>query len=168
MFDAAITARAGRAGLACLAAFALVILSVLVAEAVYGPRTTIGANYQQWSTTTSLDGTNLGGCANTTSCYILFGVPPQQKALIVRHVSCGVGVSAGGLLSGGLLTRKGQAFPGRVTVLVPVHMTGVYRVVNSPVMHLVESGERPVVFLSNSTSSSWAVECSISGTLTQP
>jgi hypothetical protein len=65
-------------------------------------------------------------------------------------------------------TRKGQAFPGRVTVLVPVHMTGVYRVVNSPVMHLVESGERPVVFLSNSTSSSWAVECSISGTLTQP
>jgi hypothetical protein len=168
MFNAAILARAGRAGLAGLAALTLIILSALVAEAVYGPRTTIGANYQQWSTTTSLDGTSAGGCANTSSCYILFGVPPQQKALIVRHVSCGVGVSAGGLSSGALFTRKGQTFPGRVTVLVPVHMTGAYRVVNSPVMHLVEAGERPVVFLSNNTSSSWGVECSISGTLTQP
>jgi hypothetical protein len=41
--------------------------------------------------------------------------------------------------------------------------------VNSPVMHLVESGERPKVFFVNSSAAAnWSFnECTISGTLQQ-
>ena len=168
MFNAAIMERAGRAGLACLAGSVLVILSAVVAEAFYGPRTTIGANYQQTSNTTSLDGINEGDCVGVSVCYILLQVPPQQKALIVQHVSCIVIVSAGEISNGLLRTRKGQTFPLRHTRLVPVLTTGSTWVVNSPVKHLGESGERPVVSFANSAAAHWSVECSISGTLTQP
>jgi hypothetical protein len=167
MFNAATIARAGRAGLACLAGFALVILSALVAEAVYGPRTTIGANYQQTSTTQSTDGINAGSCIGVPNCYLLLQVAPQQKSLIVQHVSCVVTVSAGEVFFGRLQTRKGQTFPLRHTHLVST--TGLGWLVNSPVKHLVESGERPLIlFANNSAASNWSIECSISGTLQQP
>jgi hypothetical protein len=168
MFNAATIARAGRAGLACLVGSVLVILSALVAEAFYGPRTTIGANYQQTSNTMSTDGINEGVCVGVSVCYILLQVPPQQKALIVQHVSCIIIVTAGEISNGLLRTRKGQTFPLRHTRLVPVLTTGTTWVVNSPVKHLGESGERPVVSFPSSAAATWTIECSISGTLQQP
>jgi hypothetical protein len=50
---------------------------------------------------------------------------------------------------------------------VPVPTTGTWSVVNSPVRHLVESGERPLVSLFNSAIADWLAECTISGTLQQ-
>jgi hypothetical protein len=69
MLNAATVARVGRA---CLAGFALVILSASLAAATYGPRTTIGNNYQQTSNTESANGIDQGSCVNTTNCYVLF------------------------------------------------------------------------------------------------
>jgi len=152
---------------ACVAGFALVILSASLAGAEYGPRTKIGNNYQQTSTTLSTDGSTQANCNGGFACYALFSVPPGQKALVVQHVSCRVSVNAGSLLNGRLQTRKGQTFPLRRTHLVPVPTTGTWSVVNSPVRHLVESGERPLVSLFNSAIADWLAECTISGTLQQ-
>ena len=150
---------------ACLAGFAIVILPASLAEAEYGPRTKIGPNYQQSSTTTSTHGITAGNCTGSLNCVVLFQVPPGQKPLIVQHVSCRVSVSAGGLNYGLLQTRKGQAFPLRQTNLVPVPTTGNWSIVNSPVMHLVGSGERPAVFISNNAFANWTAQCTISGRL---
>ena len=164
------TANVARAGRACLAGFALVILSASLAEAIYGPRTKIGANYQQTSTTMSLHGFTEESCNGNAGCVVLFQRPLGQKPLIVQHVSCRVNINAGSLRSGVLQTWKGSTstFPRKRTYLVPVPTGGNVWVVNSPVMHLVESGERPVVLLTNSAVIGWFVECSISGTLQQP
>jgi hypothetical protein len=166
------TAKVARIGCACLAGPAgvvLVILSASLAEATYGPRTTIGANYQQTSNTRSADGIIEGNCFGVDSCWVLFQPAPQQKALIVQHVSCHLVVSAGELQVGTLLNRKGQLLPLRSMDLLPVPTTVARWVVNSPVMHLVKSGERPVVSFLNSTNANWSVlECSISGRLQQP
>ena len=159
-------ARACRAGLAGIAGFALVILPASLAEATYGPRTKIGTNYQQSSSTTSPNGLTEGSCDGLLICNVLFQVTPAQKALIVQHVSCRVQVSAGSLRYGRLGTRQGQTFPLRHTLLVPVPTASGHLVVNSPVLHLVESGERPVVFFENSvTPGLWFAECTISGQL---
>jgi hypothetical protein len=157
-----------RAGRACLAGLALVMLSAPIAEAVYGPRTVIGANYQQTSTTTSTNGITEGACNSTAICYILFQAPPQ-KALIVQHVSCRVAVRSGALFDGSLETEKGKAFPLKHTHLVPVPTTSTELwLVNSPVMHLVKLGEKPNVHFRNSRVAEWIIECSISGQLTEP
>jgi len=156
-------ARACRAG---LAGFALVILSASLAEATYGPRTKIGTNYQQTSTTTSENAINEGNCSGGNTCFVLFQVPPGQKSLIVQHVSCRLGVSPGtNLLYGWLQTRNGQDFPLRRTSFVPVPTADIWWVVNSPVMHLVKAGERPVVLFVNSAGANWSAECTISGKL---
>jgi hypothetical protein len=163
MFKAATLART------CLAGLALVVLSASLANAIYGPRTTIGNNYQQTSSTTSPDGTNAGNCNGVATCYVLFQVTPAQKPLIVQHVSCRASISAGGLLYGYLRSRNGQTVPLRRTHLLPVNTTGTWWVVNSPVMHLLESGERPVVFFQNSATANWGnMDCNISGQLKQP
>ena len=159
MFKAATLART------CLAGFALVILSASLAGAVFGPRTKIGDNYQQTSTTTSTNGTTEGSCNNIGFCYVLFQVTPAQKPLIIQHVSCRVSVSAGGLTWGHLRSRKGQSSPLKHTFLLPVNTTGNFWAVNSPVMHLLETGERPVVLVSNSAGANWSLQCNISGVL---
>jgi hypothetical protein len=155
---------------ACLVGSALVILSASLAQAEYGPRTTIGANYQQTSTTTSINGIAEGSCNGNSVCFILFQVTPAQKPLIVQHVSCTALVSAGGLTSASLRTRMGQTFPIKRTALLPVNLTSTISAVNSPVMHLFESGERAVVILGNNgVIANWSfVECNISGQLKQP
>ena len=154
---------------ACLAGSALVILSASLAQAEYGPRTTIGANYQQTSTTTSINGIAEGSCNGNSFCYILFQAAPAQKPLIVQHVACGAFVSAGGLNAATLRTRKGQTFPLKRTNLAPVNFTSTWWAVNTPVMHLLESGERAFVVLSNSGIATWTfVECNISGKLIGP
>jgi hypothetical protein len=160
MFKAATLARACRAG------FALAILSASLAQADYGPRTTIGNSYQQTSTTPSANGINEGSCSGLSDCHILFQAAPQQKRLIVQHMACLVVVSAGDLHFGSILTRKGQTL--KRTYLLPVHTTSGFWVVNTPVMHLFESGERPLVRFLNSTNANWGVECNISGRLQQP
>ena len=63
MWKAIDVARACRA---CLAALPLLILSASLAEALYGPRTTIGTHYQQMSTTTSTDGIDQGSVPTLT------------------------------------------------------------------------------------------------------
>ena len=161
MFKAATLART------CLAGLALVVLSASLANAIYGPRTTIGKNYQQWSSTESNDGVNSGNC-NSTFCYLVFQAIPQQQPLIVQHVACRATVTTGGLTLVRLGTRKGPTFQNRNTPLVPVYTTGNYWAVNSPVMHLLKSGERPYVFFFNSTAATWGLDCSISGRLQQP
>ena len=162
-----ITANAARFRRAHLAGFALVILSASLAEAEYGPRTKIGANYQQSSTTRSTNGIDPdpGSCSGVINCYVLFQVPPAQKALVVQHMSCRGHVTAGGLYTGYLRTRKGGTVPLRRTPILPVNTAAGWWVVISPVMHLVESGERPLVYLANSASANWVVECTISGKL---
>jgi hypothetical protein len=167
MWNAANVARVGRSCSVCLAGLALVDLPASLAEAAYGPRTKIGKNYQQSSNTRSTNGSTEGSCNGFGFCYILFGLPSGQKALIVQHVSCLVSVAAGSLLYGSLRTRKGQTFPFRRTALMAVPTTtGTRWVVNSPVMHLVQSGERPFVFLQNSTNANWgSTICTISGKL---
>src|SRR5215207_9080880 len=96
MYKPATNTQAGRAW---LAGFAFVILSAALAQADYGPRTLIGDNYQQTSFTVSPNGIIEGSCNGTGYCYVLFQVPLGQKPLIVRHVSCRLLVSAGGLFS---------------------------------------------------------------------
>jgi hypothetical protein len=161
------TATITRTSRACLAASALVILSVSLAEAAYGPRTKIGNNYQQTSTTKSSDGSTEGSCNGGNTCYVLFQLPPAQKPLIVQTVSCRVLVNAGGLDYAWLRSRKASVIPLRRTYLAPVKTTnGNHWIVSSPVMHLIESGERPVVFIANSAGATWSiVECTISGQL---
>jgi len=165
MSNAASVALTGRS---CLAGFVFILVSASLAEAVYGPRTSIGTSYQQTSTTQSLDGINEGNCIASSTCSVLFQRAPQQKGLIVQHVSCSVSVSAGGLRNGFLQTRKGQVFPFRFTQLTPVPTTGTWWTVNSPVMHLVESKEYPRVGFSSSANADWYIVCSISGQLKQP
>ena len=162
MFKAATLART------CLAGFALVVLSASLAQAQYGPRTKIGKNYQQWSETTSTNGINPSFCNGNTTCYVLFQRTPQGQQLIVQHVACRATVTTGGLTLVRLGTRKGPTFQNRNTPLVPVYTTGNYWAVNSPVMHLLKSGERPYVFFFNSTAATWGLDCSISGRLQQP
>ena len=41
--------------------------------------------------------------------------------------------------------REGQTFLSTITYVVPVHQAGDIWLVNSPVMHLIRSGERPVI-----------------------
>jgi hypothetical protein len=108
MRNTANLARGCRACVASLAGFALVILSASFAAALYGPRTTIGTNYQQWSNTTSKNGVDQGFCGSTQVCLVLFQRAPQQKALIIEHVSCLVHVNSGELLEANIETRKGQ------------------------------------------------------------
>ena len=94
---------------------------------------------------------------------------PQQKALIVQHVSCHVGTNTGSLATATLLTRKGQIFPQRRTLLVPFPTNANRWAINSPVMHLLEPGERAVVaFGITASTDAWSAECSISGRLLQP
>jgi len=167
MFKAATLARACRAG---LAGFVLVTLSVSFAQAEYGPRTTIGNNYQQTSDTVSENGVNQSThCTNTQFCFVLFQTAPQQKPLIVQHVSCHLSVSPGVVRTARLVTRSGQDFVGRLSYLVPVHTEGAFWVINNPVMHLLKSGERAVIRLSSSVATDWgANDCNISGKLQQP
>lgn len=168
IWNTANRARACRVCVACLAGCALVVLSASFAGAEYGPRTTIGKNYQQTSDTTSVDGIASGNCSDSLSCYVLFQRAPQQKALIVQYVSCIVTASTGEIRIGILVTRKGQTFPLRHTNLAPVRTTGGTWAVNSPVMHLLKSGERAVVRFINSTAATWGATCNISGKLVKP
>jgi hypothetical protein len=161
-------ARASRACLAGFAGFALVILPASLAEATYGPRTTIGTNYQQTSTTTSANGSNPASCNGFSNCFILFQPAPAQRALIVQHVSCRVSVDAGNMSFGLLWIRKGPDLPLKRIPLLPVPTAGATWIVNSPVMHLIESGERPLVFLAGTAAAAWSAECTISGQLQQP
>jgi hypothetical protein len=161
------TATITRASRACFAASALVTLSASLADATYGPRTKIGNNYQQTSSTMSEDGFNEVECNSVSVCYVLFQVAPAQKPLIVQHVSCVVQTSAGSLVSGSLRTRQGpQDFPFRHTRLVPIPaaISNTW-LVNSPAMHLVLPGERPQIQFLLSPSAGWSIECTISGQL---
>ena len=152
-----------------LAGCVLVTLSASLAEAEYGPRTTVGANYQQTSTTRSTDGINDTGCSGIGVCRILFQQAPAQQRLIIQHVSCRVPISAGFPLHAYLGTRKGQSFPLKRSWLVLANTSPFHFAVNSPVMHLVNSGERPLVLFNNSQSHNWiGLECNISGQLKQP
>jgi hypothetical protein len=172
MFNAAIIARAGRAGFACLAGFALVILSASLAAADYGPRIILGNNYQQWSDVTSKGGSTLdpGPCTNTINCYVLFQPIPQNRPLIVQNVGCRISraTPTGLLRSVHLRTRKGQTFPFTWTPLVPARVQTGDEAVNSPVMHLLKSGERPFFWFVGTVATQWTIDCSISGTLLQP
>jgi hypothetical protein len=163
MCNVAIIARAGSA---LLAGFGLTILSASLAWPVYGPRTTIGANYQQWSAQQSPNGIDPGQCTGS-GCNVLFQAIPQQKQLIVRHVACRANVNTGALISVQVRTRGVGVFPDRYTPLVPVNLSTGWWAVNSPVMHLLKSGERPIVSFSNTASAVWIAECSISGTFHQ-
>lgn len=168
MWNAITVARAGRA---CLAGAVLAIVSSSLAEAEYGPRTAIGANYQQSSSTMSTNGiTESGDYSGRFSCYILFQRAPHRKGLIVQHASCVLSLTEAGLHAGFLLTRKGQTFPLKSTPLLPVNPTGISWVVNNSVMHLLKVGERPIVrFVSTGTvAPHWSVECNISGQLERP
>jgi len=151
---------------ACCAGLALVVLPASLVEAAFGPRTTLGKNYQQWSSETSVVQTfTPGSCNSHSGCFVLFQAIPQQQALLIQHVACRAIVGAGGLRYANVYTRKGQTIVNTATYLVPVHTTGTSWVVNNPVMHLLKSGERPLVFLFNSQATSWTVDCSISGKL---
>jgi hypothetical protein len=165
MWNGIIDARACRA---CLAGLALAILSASLANAEYGPRTTIGANYQQWSSTQSQNGIDAVPCNNHHTCYVMFQPLPQQKELVVQHVSCVVWIGAGELTFGYLAARNGETFASRRTYLLPGHTSGGYWVVNNPAMHLLKSGERAFVRLESSQVISWFFECNISGQLQQP
>lgn len=151
-----------------LAGLALVILSGSLAETAYGPKTTIGANYQQTSDTTSVNQINQAACVAAFNCYFLFQTAPQQKPLIVQHVSCRVFASVGELRYGELRTREGQALPFIRTPLAPVSTGGGWWVVNTPVMHLLKSGERAYVGFNSGAAADWNGVCTISGRLQQP
>jgi hypothetical protein len=169
MWTAATVARVCRASLACLTGFALASLSASLAQAQqYGPRTTIGTDYQQTSSVQSPNGTDPGACS-ADFCLVLFQQAPQQRPLVVRHVSCLVYANTGDLRYGILLTRKGDTNPSRDTYLLPVSTGGGWWAVNSPVMQLIKSGERVHVLFRNSTNASyWSPRCTISGQLKQP
>ena len=163
MFNAAIIARAGRA---YLAGFVLMTLSVSLAQAEYGPRTTVGNNYQQSSSTLSPNGLNQGNC-NGFNCYVLFQRAPQEQSLIIQHVSCAI-IVEGTVALVAVGNREGQTLLSTISYIVPVHQAGDVWLVNSPVMHLVRSGERPVIALQSSPGGSWSIICTISGKLQQP
>jgi hypothetical protein len=165
MFNAAAVARGG---FACLAAFAVSILSGPLAQAEYGPRTVFESNYQQTSNTTSNNGRTEAACNSANSCYVLFQRAPGQKKLIIRHVSCVVNSPNGALKYGEIYTRKGSAERFRRSPLSPVSALGDDWIVNSPVMHLISSNERPSIRFHNSTLTFWDLRCSISGTLLNP
>lgn len=167
MWNAAPLARACRAS---LAGFTLVVLPASLAQATYGPRTTIGSSYQQTSDTLSVNGVDQGSSCNgiSTVCYVLFQQAPQQRPLIVQHVSCRMQVTAGELRSGHLAVRKGGTLQFRHTYLVPVHTTGNFFIMNSPVLHLVKSGQRVVIQFWNTVTGNWLGGCNISGKLQQP
>ena len=164
MWNAANVALVGRSCRVCLAGFALVVLPASLAEAEYGPRTKIAKNYQQWSNTMGFNATTPSSCNNFFFCNLLFQRIPQERPLIVQRVACAANVTAGGLERVLLGTREGGTVVGRYTPLVPVATTGWWAV-NSPVMHLIKSGQRPYVVFVNSTVAIWTVECSISGKL---
>ena len=169
MWNAAHGVRARRACRAGFAGLALVVLSASLAEAEYGPRTKIGNNYQQTSTTTSLNGTDQGiSCDGFATCYVWFQQAPQQRPLIVQHVACVLAPNAGDLRYARLRSRKGQTLLLREIPLVPVPTSGV-SVMNSPVMHLLKPGERAVIQFFNSVAANWGTpHCNISGQLKQP
>ena len=98
----------------------------------------------------------------------MFQPAPGQKALIVQHVSCRVTVDAGAMSFGLLWIRKGQDLPLKRTPLLPVPSAGATWIVNSPVMHQVASGERPLVFFAGTAAAAWNGECTISGRLIEP
>ncbi len=154
-------ARAGLAGLA------LATLSGSLAHAAYGVRTVVGTSYQQSSGTLSPNGFDEGAC-NSNVCHVLFQQTPQKKPLIVEHVSCRVRTSAGSLIDGLLVSRKGQTFPGRRTYLAPVATASGYWVINTPVKHLLASGEHPIVLIRNTFATAWTLECGIAGELQEP
>ncbi len=154
-----------RVGLAGLAGFGLMIMSASLAEANYGPRTIIGENYQQTSFTSSIDSITEAQCHNTNGCTILFRPAPEQKRLIVQHVSCAVEVSSGTVRFATLRTRKGQSFPLRETYLTPVNTTDRVWNISSAVTHLIESREIPLVALASSAGAAWFLKCNISGQL---
>ena len=160
-WNAITIARACRAGLAALT---LVILSASLASAEFGPRITIGNNYQQWSNTQSNTPFS-SDCDFQTFCLVMFEPIPQQRPLIVQHVACRVNVSAGSLHFARLGNLKGSAYVDNYAYLVPVSTTGTWWAVNSPVTHLIKSGERPFLWFSNSLNTGWVIDCSISGTL---
>jgi hypothetical protein len=169
MGNAAHVARARRI---CLAGVALVILSASLAEAEYGPRTVFGANYQQTSNTLSLNGANEASCNGAGSCMVLFQRAPGQRRLIVQHVSCDVTTDANLEIRRVALWSRGQTLPRRYVYLTPIKTgsisTKTFWNVNSPVMHLIESGERPLVFFDTGFGSDWVAECTIAGKLQQP
>lgn len=157
---------------ASLAGLALVILSASsLAAAEYGPRIILGNNYQQSSSVTSKGGSTLdpGPCTNTVNCYVLFQTIPQNRPLIVKHVGCRVirDIPTGALRSAHLRTRKGQTFPFTWTPLEHTGLNG-NEAINSPVMHLLKSRERPFFWFVGTVATQWTIDCSISGTLLQP
>ena len=159
------------AGLVCLAGFVLVILSASLAEAEYGPRTAIGANYQQTSTTESENGIDQASCIGTTRCFVLFQQVPKEWPLIIQHVSCLVYVSSasgGDVPYGTIETRRRKTFLLRQTFLVPLRRSDFLWVVNSPAMHLLKAGERAVVSFFSSANAGFNPVCTISGRLLQP
>jgi hypothetical protein len=157
--NAMTVARVCRAG---LAGSALVILSAALAAAEFGPRAIIGKNYQQSSNT---GGVTEFACDSSSLCLLAFQPIPQQQPLLVQHVACRVNVSAGSLLTASLETWSGQTLVSRHTNLVPVATSGLWWAVNSPVIHLIKSGERPIVRFDNTAGADWFVDCNISGTL---
>jgi hypothetical protein len=169
IWNAANVTRVCRTCFASLAGIGFAIMSASLAEAVYGPQAVIGASYQQSSTTTSINGINAGSCDGASICYVLFQPVPEQKALVIQHVSCNADVNTGDLQAARLETRKGQASPLRFTILMPVRTVNNLWLVSSPVTHLVETNERPRVLVINNTNADWGlVACNVSGKLQQP
>ena len=165
MFNTATIARLGRAA---LSGFVLVALSASPGEASYGPKITIGARYQQWTSTLSSDGINEGQC-NGSVCRVLFQRASKQKALIINHVSCHLCVNAGGPRYGAIYSRKGQQVRDNYTILTPVNTTASNWALTSPMTHLIEANGFPIIVFYNSASANiWSAECNISGQLKNP
>ena len=80
MFKAATLART------CLAGLALVVLSASLAKAIYGPRTTIGKNYQQFSLPKHNSGSRMSGPCSAIRRALLSN--PSRPHL--SHLMCTV------------------------------------------------------------------------------
>jgi hypothetical protein len=154
-----------RAGI-CIVTFAFVVSSVSVTAALYGPRVTVGEYYQQTSSTTSRDGINEAPCDNNNpggSCDFMFQVAPDQKSIIVEHVSCSV-FSSPDVRSAILHSRKSNStLPFRYSVLTPVRTSVIGTVVSGTVLHPLAAGERALVQVDFGSTTNVSGFCTISG-----
>jgi len=146
------------------------IAAVLPAAATYGPRVTINGVYQQTSNVTSPNGIDAGNCDNTTFCYILFQPISNQQDVIIEHVSCWGHTNNASANPSRVVfqSRRGTALQFRWTLLVPSKTGSFNFSAGGPVLHPLESTDRPVAYLEIDANAGIVGDCSISGHVVTP
>lgn len=135
------------------------------APATIGPTKSLQGFYELTTNTTAEVVTPIApaACTGTSLCFFIFNRVPAGQQLVITQVSCELFSTPGVLYAAALATERNGSFPFRTHWLVVNRAATSWFNLNQNVLKLFDVGERPVLRVSASASSTISGACTIAG-----